>query len=340
MRYLWLFVCTFILWGCNDSEELREVDTIIDSTKVTSQFFNGNTDYVWDRMSEQLRRYHGSKDNFRAFQQGVISEHGGRFNVDQSEFFKLDQVNYYDISGKAQKQTGQNRLALHMSFTNKNGDKLLSLDFRETSIASILGDQTYAPQNTWDFPFEGEYLTWWGSNSHLSNANVQDKSTAFGLNFVKIVDGRHFIDSGRRNSDYYCWGRSIFAPQDGTIVGLRTDLKDNEPGQKNPDSNLAHGNFVVIDHGNSEFSVISHLQQNSVTLKLGYKVKKGSLIGACGNSGSTPFPQIRMHLQDSSTLSGESRGKGLPIKFESYYLDGKEVKDISPKRGSVIEPII
>ena len=45
------------------------------------------------------------------------------------------------------------------------------------------------------------------------------------------------------------------------------------------------GNCVVIDHGDSEYSVLMHMQLGSVRVMAGDKVAGGQVIGKMGNSG-------------------------------------------------------
>ena len=54
----------------------------------------------------------------------------------------------------------------------------------------------------------------------------------------------------------------------------------------------AFGNCVVIDHGNSEFSLLAHMQEGSVTVKVGDQVVAGQVIGKLGNSGSSFGPHL------------------------------------------------
>src|SRR5437588_6195075 len=71
------------------------------------------------------------------------------------------------------------------------------------------------------------------------------------------------------------WGREILAPAAGTVTYARNDVPDNpHPGKDTGLYNALHdpivataGNCVIIDHGNSEYSVMMHMQQGSVTVK-------------------------------------------------------------------------
>jgi murein DD-endopeptidase MepM/ murein hydrolase activator NlpD len=61
---------------------------------------------------------------------------------------------------------------------------------------------------------------------------------------------------------------------------------------------MALGNSVVIEHPGPVFSLYAHLKTGSVKVKAGAKVKKGTVVGLCGNSGNTSEPHLHFQLQD------------------------------------------
>ncbi len=108
----------------------------------------------------------------------------------------------------------------------------------------------------------------------------------FSLDFVLLKGGRPFSGDGSNNSDYYCFGQPVLAPADGLVVEVEDGYQDNSPGRPSTDS--PRGNMVLISHGNSEFSLVDHLKQNSIKVKKGDKVKQGDALAECGNSGPIP----------------------------------------------------
>jgi murein DD-endopeptidase MepM/ murein hydrolase activator NlpD len=90
---------------------------------------------------------------------------------------------------------------------------------------------------------------------------------------------------------------------------------------------------VIIDHGNSEYSVLAHLKLGSVRVKVGQKVMPGTMIGRCGNSGNSPVPHLHIHLQNTPVIFG---GEGLPMQFQDYVADKKPVSTGEPERGQII----
>jgi murein DD-endopeptidase MepM/ murein hydrolase activator NlpD len=74
------------------------------------------------------------------------------------------------------------------------------------------------------------------------------------------------------------------------------------------------GNCVIIDHGNSEYRVLMHLVQGSVTVKVGERVTAGQVIGKLGNSGPSFGPHLHYQLQSGPQLFHD---QGLPFKFQN-----------------------
>jgi hypothetical protein len=125
------------------------------------------------------------------------------------------------------------------------------------------------------------------------------------------------------NASEVGWGREIIAPAAGTVIYARNDIPDNARPGKPPelswytafkDPIMANfGNWVMIDHGNSEYSVLAHMQQGSVVVKVGDRVTAGQVIGKLGSSGSSSGPHVHYQLQTGPQLF---RDQTVPFKFE------------------------
>jgi murein DD-endopeptidase MepM/ murein hydrolase activator NlpD len=113
----------------------------------------------------------------------------------------------------------------------------------------------------------------------------------------------------------------VLAAGEGTVIAARGDVEDNSLG---PDGvefaplpadpvGAIFGNHVVLDHGNSEFSVLGHLQFRSVDVEVGEQVEAKQPIGRLGLSGNTDFPHIHYQLQDGPDAR---TAEGLPFRFE------------------------
>ena len=74
------------------------------------------------------------------------------------------------------------------------------------------------------------------------------------------------------------------------------------------------GNCVIIDHGNSEYSVMMHMQPGSVTVKVGDRVVAGQVIGKLGNSGDAYGPHLHYQIQSGPRLFQD---QPLPFRFQN-----------------------
>jgi len=72
------------------------------------------------------------------------------------------------------------------------------------------------------------------------------------------------------------------------------------------------GNHIIIQHNDSEYSYVGNLMPNSVSVKVGDRVKQGDVIAKCGNSGYTNEPHLHFQLQSSKSFNLSA---GLPIAF-------------------------
>ncbi len=130
-------------------------------------------------------------------------------------------------------------------------------------------------------------------------------------------------DDAGENASASGWGREILAPAAGIVTYARNDVPNN-PRPGDPDINsfaALHdpvtaymGNCVIIDHGNSEHSVMAHMQQGSVTVKAGKRVAAGQVIGKLGNSGDSFGPHLHYQLQSDPRLF---HGQSLPFRFQN-----------------------
>jgi hypothetical protein len=118
------------------------------------------------------------------------------------------------------------------------------------------------------------------------------------------------------------WGREILAPAAGTVTYARNDVPDNPQQGKDPalyaqlhdPVMAAAGNCVIVDHGNSEYSVMMHMQQGSVRVRAGERVAAGQVIGKLGSSGNSFGPHLHYQLQSGPHLFHD---QGLPFRFQN-----------------------
>src|SRR6185503_19084314 len=74
------------------------------------------------------------------------------------------------------------------------------------------------------------------------------------------------------------------------------------------------GNSVILGHAGGIWSVYGHLQKGSVRVKDGESVKRGAVIGRCGNSGNSDQPHLHFQLQDGPRMEASA---GVEAVFEN-----------------------
>ncbi len=185
-------------------------------------------------------------------------------------------------------------------------------------------------------PFKGRWLVLWGGDTKELNIHHDATNQKFAFDFLGVDEnGKTHKGDGKVNEDYFAFGREVLAPADGIVTDVINGVRDNVPGSMNPSSAL--GNAVFIQHREHEVSVLAHLKLDSITVKVGDKVKKGQIIGRCGNSGNSSEPHIHYHLQNTPVIQD---GTGIKCYFQKVILiDGakKQPKmNYSPVKGGIV----
>lgn len=182
-----------------------------------------------------------------------------------------------------------------------------------------------------ELPFNGSWFVVWGGRTVEQNYHASLTDQRFAIDVVQIENGSTFTANGLRNEDYYCFGDTLFAPGEGHIVEMENLVPENTPRQVN--KNQLFGNYVIIDHGNDEYSVLAHFMKNSIKVKVGNLVARGQALGLVGNSGNSTEPHLHYHLQNKPSIS---QGEGLPAKFLNYYANDVFVSVGEPLKNQQI----
>ena len=185
-------------------------------------------------------------------------------------------------------------------------------------------------------PFKGRWQIAWGGDTKELNQHHDVPNQRFAFDFLGAnEEGETRKGEGTINEDYFAFGREILAPADGKVTDVINGVRDNVPGSMNPYSGL--GNAVFIQHREYEVSVLAHLKLGSIKVKVGDKVKRGQVIGLCGNSGNSSEAHLHYHLQNTPIIQD---GTGIKCYFEKVIVtdkgDRKAKKNYSPIKGEVV----
>lgn len=162
---------------------------------------------------------------------------------------------------------------------------------------------TYTQRTELVFPFRGHGLITQGGGWNDGHRN---RSGMFGIDAIGLTAlYAPMLAEGDAPVATAGWGRDVIAPAAGEVVVARGDRPDQPvTGVSDPKYFLPEfaqggdpGNHCVIDHGNGEFSLLAHFQQDTLRVKVGDRVAQGQVLGKMGNSGDSDFPHVHHQLQ-------------------------------------------
>jgi len=297
--------------------------------QIFEMFNHADTSQMWASLSEGLRRMSGKEERFAEINKKMHERFGPETQMVQETiipYIFAPDTTYSRLSNFANV-----RLPVITIINVNQRGQIDSFDFKFMPTIAEGRFAGYQDTTKLKLPFDGEWFVYQGGRNLFENGYSGDDDQRYGIDFVYLKNGRLFSGPGGVGSkleDYYCFGQPVLAPADGTVIKAETYYDDNPPGK--PTGDPADGNVVVISHGNGETSLINHLKQNSLKVKVGDTVKQGQVIAECGNSGQGPVPHIHYQLQRMA-------GVPLPAQFNDYLADGKPVSSGEPKRGQYVK---
>lgn len=183
----------------------------------------------------------------------------------------------------------------------------------------------YEPRTTLRLPFDGEWVVLWGGTKPHENYHLAVPPLRFAYDFVLDSGGSLHRSDGRSNADFFCWGRPILAPAAGRVAMVLDSFAENVPGRSRA-GYRGPGNFVTIDHGGGEFSMLAHLRRGSVRVASGQQLEMGDTVGVCGNNGESVLPHLHYQLQ-------RGPGRPVPALFSDFLANAVRVGRGQPTRG-------
>jgi urea transporter len=175
--------------------------------------------------------------------------------------------------------------------------------YYHTNFRERFGSQLHTSLS---LPFWGEWRVTQGHSGKITHMDNWQHAWDF-----EIFDeeGRKFRGSGKKPGDYYCYEKPVVAPADGQVEKILDGVEDNPIGDMDIRQNW--GNSIVIKHHEHLFTQLSHLKKDSFKVKEGDHVKRGDILGLCGNSGRSPVPHLHFQVQETPQIG--SRTMDYPI---------------------------
>ncbi len=290
-------------------------------------FFDGDLDSLYKKFSPTMKNALDFK-TFKEFQKNITDFAGKETSIKQENItYFLSNISYERISEYEKTKT-----PMYFLWSFEKTGILTGLNFGEYVAEPESQFSDYVTRTRLRLPFHGEWFVYWGGRTERQNYHVVYPSQRFAYDFVMAKSNKTFSGDGKKNEDYYCFGKEIIAPAAGKVLKTLDGIEDNSPGVMNPKQPF--GNFIILDHQNGEFSVFCHFKKNSIAVKEGQNVFAGEVLGLCGNSGNSTEAHLHYHLQNSED---PVKTFSLPAKFIDYQENGQIINLGEPVRGVFIQ---
>jgi len=223
-----------------------------------------------------------------------------------------------------------------------------------TFARATVRPRAFAPRTRLSLPVAGRMIVYDGHDfygHHRRLGLADDFAAQLGItsNFMRYSYDFIPVDSAGEmvrgeESDNRSWlgfGTPILAPADGRVVAAVDTARDDRqivmPAVMADVINM-YGNYLVIDHGNGEFSMLGHIQQGSLRVRAGDTVRRGQHVAGMGAAGSSKMPHLHYELRTGPGMRGV---EGLPAYFEGYtrHLGSRSVRVErgAPDTGEIVQ---
>lgn len=192
------------------------------------------------------------------------------------------------------------------------------------------------------YPFTGRWLVQNSPADRVPSHGTARFASSHAIDFVPVDDrGRTAPITVRTMlrteppDRFPGFGRPILSPADGEIVAALDTAVDHAAYRGVPSVGYAltqarraeagwpalAGNHVMIRVGGTVIA-LCHLQQGSVVVSVGQRVRVGDEIGRCGNSGNSTEPHVHVQAMTSADVDHAAPA---PITFEGALPRNREI---------------
>jgi len=188
----------------------------------------------------------------------------------------------------------------------------------------------FIQRTTLSFPFMGKWVVLQGNDGEWTHKDTGRYAWDF---VIRDSEGKQTKGLGLQLTEFYAFGLPVLAPAPGVVFAVENNVEDNPP--RSASTERYWGNYVVIDHGNGEFSELSHFKQGSIVVVPGQRIARGQSLGYCGNSGRSPVPHIHFQLQISPAMGSPT----VPARFAEGLLNNQIHINVGPRKDDEVSPV-
>jgi len=206
------------------------------------------------------------------------------------------------------------------------------VDGHAVAVTKTLPIRSGTSKTKFRFPLAGMWFAAVGPTPHTAHRWALPEEFAYDIAKLGAENSSHRGD-GRRFEDYYAYGAPVMAAADGVVIAAANDQPEDLDMLRRPDESADAygarvqerqatlltkgtrsivGNYVVLDHGNGEFSLYAHLQPGSVRVKAGERAPMGTTLARLGSSGNSTEPHLHFQVCDGPDPLACA---GVPVEF-------------------------
>lgn len=156
-------------------------------------------------------------------------------------------------------------------------------------------------------PFEGKWFVGNGAMGYAGHVGIH----AYDFMIMDRQLQRAKVRGSADNHDYYSFGQPILNPIECVVTRTESKEPDGTPLVKV----TKRSNKVVsaVRGSGGHEMLLYHFQQDKVDVEEGQHLKKGDVVGMCGNSGTSRAAHLHMELIASKV---QGKAETLPITLE------------------------
>jgi hypothetical protein len=173
------------------------------------------------------------------------------------------------------------------------------------------------------YPFGGHWRVRNSPADRVPSHGTRLYASAYAIDFVPVdergISARMGFQAFMRPEapDRFAgFGRPILSPVAGTVVSAHDGEEDHSAYRGIPSVGYAltqyrraasgwralAGNHVLVEN-NGVVVALCHLRQGSVAVRPGMRIRRGEVLGLCGNSGNSTEPHVHVQAMDGPDIA-------------------------------------